>query len=277
MRSEGVVQRLGTNPPWYALANEDPTRIKARLAVLQPLQAKLGQRPLTTRIGQALEIATYKALLASPLEFFGAYTDLASHDDSILYKKEEPPSTISGRSIWPENLDFIARGERVYCGIEIKNIREWLYPYRDEVLDALRKCLALDIVPVLIARRIPYVTFRLLSPLGVIVHQQYNQLFPASESLLAAQVRDKKLLGYHDIRIGNDPDTRLLKFFGLNLPKILDDARARFTANRDLLEPFAVGQMAYAEFAARVRRREQGTNEDDDFPEEPDPDPSDLY
>lgn len=278
MLKEGSLQRIGTNPPWYAMGNEDPKKIQERLAILQPLQAQLSQKALTTRVGQALEIAAYRALLKSPLEFFGAYTDLETHDDSTLYKKEEPPSNISGRSIGAENLDFIARADRITCGIEIKNIREWLYPDRDEVRDAIRKCLTLDIVPVLVARRIPYVTFRLLSPLGVIVHQQYNQLLPASEAALAAQVRDKTLLGYHDVRTGNEPDARLQKFFVENLPKILGDARQRFDANKDLLERFATGDISYAEFAARVRRREAGTNEDHDWPEgEPDPDPNDFF
>jgi hypothetical protein len=93
-----------------------------------------------------------------------------------------------------------------------------------------------DAVPVLIARRIPFVTFRLLSPCGFIIHQTYNQLLPQSESALAAQLREKTLLGYHDIRVGNDPDTR--------------------------------GSMPYEEFAARVRRRQQGVEEGHDPEEE---------
>ena len=72
----------------------------------------------------------------------------------------------------------------------------------------------------------------------------------------------------------------MLKFFGVNLPKILNDAQDRFSANKDLLWPFATDEMNYAEFAARVRRREEGTNEDNDWPEgepEPEPDPDDFY
>ncbi|MGE0830305.1 MAG: hypothetical protein AB7O04_13270 [Hyphomonadaceae bacterium] len=61
----------------------------------------------------------------------------------------------------------MARADRVTCEIEIKNVR---------------KCLVLDIVPVLLARRIPYVTFRLLSPLGVFFHQQYNHSSPPAKS-----------------------------------------------------------------------------------------------
>jgi hypothetical protein len=52
-----------------------------------------------------------------------------------------------------------------------------------------------------------------------------------------------------------------------NLPKILPEARSRFEENRDLLDAYARGNMTYEEFAARVRRRQQGVEEGHD-PEE---------
>jgi len=87
-----------------------------------------------------------------------------------------------------------------------------MYPTFRKYLKRSEKCLALDAVPVFIARRIPYVTFAVLSKSGFIVHQTYNQLLPASAADIAAKARDKSTLGYHDIRTGNQPDARLLKF-----------------------------------------------------------------
>jgi hypothetical protein len=80
------------------------------------------------------------------------------------------------------------------------------------------------------------------------------------------------LLGYHDIRVGNDPDKRLLRFVHENLPKVLPGARQRFDEYKDLLFGYSAGAMGYAEFAARVRRRSQGLYEDadeapDDYPQ----------
>jgi hypothetical protein len=95
-----------------------------------------------------------------------------------------------------------------------------MYPHVPEITETLRKCLALDAVPVFIARRIPFVTFAVLSKCGFIVHQTYNQIFPAADTALADQVQNKKTLGYHDVRVGNAPDARLLKFMTINLPKI---------------------------------------------------------
>jgi hypothetical protein len=133
--------------------------------------------------GQTLEIAVFRSLLAqSALEFFGAFTNLDAHDDSSLYVKEEPPSSLNGRQI-PEQgkFDFLIRHPTSgYAGLEIKNIRQWFYPNRDEIRDLLFKCCCLDVVPVLIARRIHFSTFSVLNPCGVILHQTYNQLYPTS-------------------------------------------------------------------------------------------------
>jgi hypothetical protein len=144
----------------------------------------------------------------------------------------------------------------------MKNVRHWMYPHVPEITETLRKCLALDAVPVFIARRIPFVTFAVLSKCGFIVHQTYNQIFPAADAALADQVQNKKTLGYHDVRVGNAPDARLLKFMTINLPKIAAGARAKFEAHKDLLEAYALGPMLYQEFAARVVRRWRGQNED---------------
>jgi hypothetical protein len=143
-----------------------------------------------------------------------------------------------------------------------------MYPHVKEIRETLRKCLALDALPVFIARRIPFVTFAIMSRCGFIVHQTYNQLFPAAEAALGARVRDKTLLGFHDLRMSNEPDARLLKFVTINLSKIAKAARAKFEDHKDLLEPFTEGWMSYEEFAARVLRRSRGENEDGDFPED---------
>ena len=151
-----------------------------------------------------------------------------------------------------------------WAGIEAKNVREWLYPDREEITDLLRKAIALDCVPILIARRLPFVTFKVLSACGVVFHQNYNQLLPEAARDLAEKAKDKRLLGYHDIRVGNQPDDRLIKFVTTTLPQILPQARERFDEYKDLLDEFA-GSMSYEEFAARVRRRSDGVDEDKDY------------
>jgi hypothetical protein len=53
-----------------------------------------------------------------------------------------------------------------------------------------------------------------------------------------------------------------LQFIHVNLPKLLPTAREAFNDYKDLVRAYANGQMEYEEFAARVRRRTMGQDED---------------
>jgi hypothetical protein len=249
--NEGRIGRVdASNAPWFYAGNTLPevrdARLKELLAVYDPYLK------LAKRIGQPLEISVYRALcMLQDAEFYGRFTDLDAHDDSTMYSKEEPPQHIGNRSLHgKERLDFLLRtNDAGFLGIECKNVRHWMYPHVDEITETLRKCLALNAVPVLIARRIPFVTFHVLGKCGLIIHQTYNQLLPDSEAQLAAKVRDKMLLGYHDVRTSSVPDARMVKFITVNLPAVARHARALFEDNIDLLEKFAYGDINYVEFA----------------------------
>ena len=97
---------------------------------------------------------------------------------------------------------------------------------------------------------------------GVVVHQAYNQRFHIADEAVAERAREKTLLGYHDIRIGDAPDKRLIKFLGTDLPTVLPAARAKFDEFKDLLAPFGDGYMPYEEFAEKARGRRDGEEED---------------
>ena len=268
---EGEVVELRQNDtPWFYLASTSEEVLRSRLNEQLSVFEAVHSGEFTTRMGQTLEIAVVKALMQQDcLEYLGGFDNLEDHDDSTIYSKEEPPRLLSGRRLpGKKRLDFLCLHHK--CGgvaIEVKNVRQWLYPNHAEVVDLIAKAVALDCVPVLIARRIPFVTFRVLRPCGVVMHQTYNQLYPAADHDLATEARDKRLLGYHDIRVGNQPDTRLVKFIGTNLPSVLPAARERFEEYKDLLTDFGDRTMEYKEFAARVRRRSQGTEEDNDWEE----------
>ena len=248
-----------------------PAKITNRLKEQEPVHQAIIKQTFAKRVGQAAEIAVYSAFRSQDvLEAVGRFSNLDEHDDSRLYHKEEPPSGINSNTIPDDrNLDFLARHPTAgWAAIEVKNIRKWLYPDRNEVTDLLQKSLYLDAVPVLIGRRIPYVTRRVLAPCGVMVWETYNQLYPLSDTELADQARHKNLLGYHDIRLGNQPSAHLSRFITDILPEDLPTARKRFDNHRDFLRSFVFEGMPFREFAARVRRREQGTNEDHDWPDD---------
>src|SRR6185437_1845083 len=106
-----------------------------------------------------------------------------------------PPTTLSCKTIMKGKLDYILAQTNSAAGIEVKNYRTWLYPQSSEVKALLWKCCDIEAVPVLIARRLPFITFRLLNLSGGLVHQTYNQLYPSADAGLAQAIRDKTLLG----------------------------------------------------------------------------------
>jgi len=71
-----------------------------------------------------------------------------------------------------KRFDFVLCGTSAgFAGIEVKNLREWIYPNREEVRELLLKCCGVDALPILIARSIHYSAFKVLHPCGVIIHQ----------------------------------------------------------------------------------------------------------
>lgn len=119
------------------------------------------------------------------MDYFGRFPDLSRSGNTGLYNKEEPPSLFCNRHLpQSKKLDFIITGPEK-ARIEAKNIREWLYPDWDEFRDFLFKTTELILVPVLIARRIPYVTFMLLEQCGCVFQQNYNQLMDKRDITIA--------------------------------------------------------------------------------------------
>jgi len=260
-----LTERRRRNMPWYYLSGTNEEEVSARLETLGPIHDRTSAPGFTERAGQALEIAIFRSLSNQRLPFLGGFKDLATHDDSRSYTKEDPPTVYSGRRMPGDmKLDFLViHPVAGAAGIEAKNTREWLYPDRQEIRDLLLKCCAIDAVPVLLARRLSYSTFSILHRTGVIVHETYNQRYPYADADLAELARHKDLLGYFDIRVGNEPDSRLDTFLHANLPLLIPPARARFEEYRDLLAKYAHAQVSYPEFAWRVRQRATGKDEDE--------------
>lgn len=265
LEREGLISiHRRNNVRWYHLTSTPRSVVAERAEAQGRVFDQISRQEFTTRVGQALEIAVFRSLRDQPHFFLGGYPDLNAHSDAILYSKDEPPRTLSGRSLPGDlRLDFVLlHPQHGAAAIEVKNLREWIYPDRQEVRDLLKKACAIDAVPVLIARRYAYSTYSVLHRCGVVLYQHYNQLYPASEAELAALAARKDLMGYHDIRVGNAPDNRLRKFITVDLPNLLPSSRRKFEIYRDLLCAYGEERMAYDEFAARTARRERGEDEE---------------
>jgi hypothetical protein len=249
---------------WYALPDAPADWVAERIAVQFDVLRQTLDNAFVKRMGDALEIAVFRALQASGLHSVGGFRGLPAEPTTRTPRKEEPPSIFGGRELQGnKRFDFLV-GRETWAGIECKNIREWLYPDREEIRHMLRKSIELNIPPILIGRRIPFVTRRLLQPAGVLLWETRHQFYPPEHDNLAAQMREKTSLGYFDIRVTDHPTPQLQDFVSRIIPEELPGAAQRFAEYKDLLSDFAFEVMTYHEFAARIRRRQNGQNEDRD-------------
>jgi len=255
VRRGRIVQLKRGRTPWFHLAETRADDVEEWLAVVEPLYLQTQEAMFTQRVGQALEIAVFKALKQSGRDFLGNFPDLDEHDDGELYKKLDPPLTISGNKMEKGPLDFVVFAPRGMGGIEVKNYRTWLYPDTTEVKELLWKCSDVGAVPVLITRRVPFITFRLLNLSGCIVHQHFNQLYANADKDLADLVRDKDLLGYHDVRVGNEPDERMNRFVTDLLPGLVGGARSTFEKFREVHRAYGRGQLYYKAWVREIMTR----------------------
>lgn len=250
---------------WFALPDAPDAMVQRRIdEQFEVLKLTTGDT-FAHRIGDALEIATFRALRNSALPSLGGFKGLKDEPTTRSPKKEEPPAIFGGRELeGNKRFDFLVGAGRVWGGIECKNIREWLYPDREEIRHMLRKSIELDIPPILIGRRIPFVTRRLLQPAGALIWETKNQFYPPEYDNLARQISDKDSLGFFDIRVTDYPTPTLEDFITRIIPEELPEARERFDRFKDLFSDYAFGEISYNTFAAKIRRRENGTNEERD-------------
>ena len=136
-------------------------------------------------------------------------------------------------------LDFVADIGGTRFGGEAKNYREWIYPDSSEIWSAISKCCELDAVPVLITRKLPYISFLLFRNIGMVGYQTHFQFFHPIVEPELARVKHVAGLGYKDIHCVTEPDANMINFFKTTLPRIGPDFQQRFASHKLLLQHFA--------------------------------------
>jgi hypothetical protein len=126
-------------------------------------------------------------------------------------------------------------------GVEVKNIREWVYPMTGEVWQMIAKCLALDALPVLVARKIGYLTRAVFAQLGIMGFDFHRQVFHPDVEHLLVDIQHTDRLGYKDvITMPAAPYGPLCDFIRSSLPQNLAANQLKWTERRPLLEEFAI-------------------------------------
>ena len=60
------------------------------------------------------------------------------------------------------------------------------------------------------------------------------------------------MLGYHDIRVGNIPDQRMLRFFRELAPALLDNAAPTFRKFEPLHRAYGKSELSYAAWVSEI-------------------------
>jgi hypothetical protein len=137
-------------------------------------------------------------------------------------------------------LDGVYRHGTELIGVEVKNVREWVYPKSGRIWVMIRKCLELDAIPFLITRKVPYVTHSVFSRLGILSFEFYRQIFSPIAADLLINIRHTDQLGYKDvISVDAAPWGTLVHVLQNAVPQYLAHCRAQWNEQRDLLTHFA--------------------------------------
>lgn len=233
--------RLG----WLSNPGRAAAEVTERLNFLAPLYDSVSGHGFGNLTGDALELVVWKALRsvhAAKRRFtYQGHFDLTQpKNDHGRYRRVQPPKS-NGEYTTKKEADFFQFGHTAgaLC-IECKNYREWIYPDHVIIKELIIKASDLQMIPVLVARRLHYTTRNnLLAPAGIIAHESLYQYYPADKAELAAQVRHARNLGFTDVLAVEEPHARTQRFFGELLPGLVAPMGAKWTKNMGALVAFA--------------------------------------
>jgi len=126
----------------------------------------------------------------------------------------------------------------IKIGVEDKNYREWVYADNPKIRVLLGKCLAQDMLPVLVTRKVHYTTRLLFSYLGAVAFQTHYQCFPLKYAERLAEARHKDGLGFADIRFTEEPPEHVVRLFSEYLPRLITPAWTKFKKNADIIQAY---------------------------------------
>jgi hypothetical protein len=119
-------------------------------------------------------------------------------------------------------------------GVEVKNVRKTLYPWHEEIWDLIAKLGTFpEVTPILVARRIHYMTFRFFSDIGAFGFRADCQWFSGTGRIATERFdRVRAGLGFHDLVMAADPPRahQPLRRFFTNTLRAVAGSRTRIEA-----------------------------------------------
>jgi len=196
-----------------------------------------------------------------------------------------PDYTYKGRLPEDAPLDGVYRHGSYLLGVEVKNVREWVYPMSGRIWVMLRKCLEIDALPFFVTRKMPYITRSVFSRLGILGFEVYRQVFSPSVAHLLTDIQHTDRLGYKDvIALPPAPLPPLVVYLQNTFRAQIAVYHKQWKRQSDLLAEFVIDRnlghpdmrdtergQHYDDFANAVFYEENGEER------EPDIDPFDYY
>lgn len=232
---------------FYAPADFDPMRWgdQARAELIMQYWPRYRQVSGTKELcGDALETLVDKAIDTSDL-----YTRLGETGKAFdayfvdgLRIRNSPP------------LDHIlfCPSRRITIGVEDKNWQAWVYPHEALIRKLLRNCLQNGHSPVLVTRKIPYLTRLLFKRLGILGFETHFQYFHPSAKTELTIAKHKDGLGFAYIRFDTEPPQPLVRFFHTTVPANIDRVRDIFASQEPLVREYVEEQVGYGELMHKV-------------------------
>lgn len=138
-------------------------------------------------------------------------------------------------------LDGVYEFESEKLGVEAKNVREWIYPTSGEVWIMVKKCLRIDAVPLLVARKTSYIARVILTELGIVYFESFRQVFSQRVAHMLKDIQHTDMLGYKDVvAVDVVANPHLVAFLQNTVPAQLAEQRAQWDTMHDLLHEFAI-------------------------------------
>ena len=139
------------------------------------------------------------------------------------------------------------KGQRkvVTLGIEVKNIREWIYPQSVEIWKALKACIDLDCIPIIVSRAFHFTAFTFFRDIGALGYKTKHQYFSSELWGHSLYTPLKSELYFRDMVLWREdkPDPMVSRFFSDLLPQYISRTTLTFERNKQLIEQYAQGPL----------------------------------
>jgi hypothetical protein len=193
-----------------------------------------GGRP--NMIGRAGEAVTYATLRAAAARSGYLLVQPDGGEIEHLFNRRIPGGSLDNAAHLTLLDRFGVPTHTVTVLIEVKNIREWIYPHAKQLYTLLDKAAQIQIahpargfVPLLVCRRVHYTTFRMARDLGFFVAENRAQfVLPRAEVVPEQFEQVRQVLGLRDLQRSDGVHPPLLRRLNNAVLQVADRTAERF-------------------------------------------------